>query len=513
MPIMGTEGGDDIEVVEEWEASGETETTVEALGGNDLITFRFDIRDTPDGDPDPDPFHVDGGSGTDILRFVVMTDAEQDAVVDARTGNLVGLTYEAVERLFLYGGGGDDELYGGDTDDQLAGRGGHNVLGGGAGNDVYIVEHSSDVIAEDADEGTDTVRSHVSKNLPANFEHLILVPGSIATLGRGNELDNEITGNENPNTLEGMDGDDLLDGGTGADILRGGRDDDVYVVDHVQDSVAEVSGELGGIDTVRSSISYTLGAFTENLVLTGSSAIDGTGNSLNNEITGNSAANRLAGGDSPTGDEMTGLGGNDTYIANSVLDDIFEAPSGGFDTVISSDTHFLSLNVERLILTGTFDRGGFGNNQVNSITGNSGDNTIRGHGGNDALRGGAGDDRIFGGKGNDSLRGDAGTDRFYFDTQLNASTNVDHLVNYTPADDWIILDLDVFEGIDRFGLLHPSAFRLGTSAQDSSDRILYDPATGKLRYDEDGVGGEAAILFATVPDGTPVTYADFFTIG
>jgi serralysin len=150
---------------------------------------------------------------------------------------------------------------------------------------------------------------------------------------------------------------------------------------------------------------------------------------------------------------------------------------------------------------------------ANSITGNSAANTPRGYGGGDSIKGGTGDDRIFGGTGNDSLRGEGGTDRFYFDTRLNAATNVDHLVNFTPADDWIILDLDVFEGIGRLGVLHASAFRLGTSAQDPSDRILYDPATGKIRYDEDGVGGVAAILFATVPDGTPVTYADFFVIG
>ena len=510
MPIMGTEGDDNIEVVEEWEASGQTETTVEALGGDDVITFRFDIRDTPDGDPDPDPFHVDGGAGTDILRFVVMTEAEEDSVVDARTGSLVGLTYEAVERLFLYGGGGDDELYGGDTDDQLAGRGGHNILGGGAGNDVYIVQHSSDVIIENADEGTDTVRSHVSKNLPANFEHLILVPGSIATLGRGNALDNEITGNENPNTLEGFDGDDLLDGGLANDTMRGGRGDDVYRVDHLQDSVVEISGALGGTDLVYSSVSFTLGDFVENLVLLGSAA-NGTGNALANELTGNDASNQLNGRGGA--DVMRGNGGNDTYIVDHADDRVIEpSVGGGTETVRASISYTLKPEIENLTLTGTAAIDGTGNSLANILTGTAAANTLGGLSSSDTINGGAGDDRIFGGRSDDALTGGTGTDRFYFDTLPSTLNNVDDLLDYTPADDWILLDSDVFNGLPN-GVLSPSAFRLGTTALDASDRILYDQPTGRIFYDPDGAGGSNPSQFAEVPDGTVLTSAEFFVYG
>jgi Ca2+-binding RTX toxin-like protein len=156
---------------------------------------------------------------------------------------------------------------------------------------------------------------------------------------------------------------------------------------------------------------------------------------------------------------------------------------------------------------------GTGTSAANHITGNSAANTLIGHGGGDTILGGTGDDRIFGGRGNDSLRGEGGTDRFYFDSALNASTNVDNLINFTPADDWILLDQDIFSGIAANGVLSASAFRLGTTALDADDRILYDQPTGQVFYDADGVGGVAAILFATVNDGTAVTNADFYVYG
>jgi Ca2+-binding RTX toxin-like protein len=59
-------------------------------------------------------------------------------------------------------------------------------------------------------------------------------------------------------------------------------------------------------------VSWSLGANLENLTLTGTSAIDGSGNMLNNTIGGNDAANIIDGGNGGT-DRLTGLAGADTF--------------------------------------------------------------------------------------------------------------------------------------------------------------------------------------------------------
>ena len=57
---------------------------------------------------------------------------------------------------------------------------------------------------------------------------------------------------------------------------------DTYVVDNTGDVVTENADE--GIDTVQATVTYTLAANVENLTLTGSGNINGTGNTLNNMI-------------------------------------------------------------------------------------------------------------------------------------------------------------------------------------------------------------------------------------
>jgi len=76
--------------------------------------------------------------------------------------------------------------------------------------------------------------------------------------------------------------------------MLGGAGDDIYGVDAAGDVVTEQAGE--GSDLVQSSVTYTLGANVENLTLTGTGAINATGNALDNMLTGNSSANVLSGG-------------------------------------------------------------------------------------------------------------------------------------------------------------------------------------------------------------------------
>ena len=104
--------------------------------------------------------------------------------------------------------------------------------------------------------------------LAANVENLTLT-GSAALSGTGNELNNVLTGNTGANTLFGGAGNDTINGGTGADSMQGGQGDDLYYVDNASDAIVELTGE--GVDSVQTSIAYTLADQVENLTLTGSS--------------------------------------------------------------------------------------------------------------------------------------------------------------------------------------------------------------------------------------------------
>ena len=217
----------------------------------------------------------------------------------------------------IYGGAGNDSLDAGADNDTLSGGTGADTLVGGAGNDVYITD-GGDTISEAANAGTDTVRSSVSLALAANLENLVLT-GAAAINGTGNSLANRITGNAANN---------MLSGGTGADTLVGGAGDDTYITDG-GDAISEAAN--AGTDTVRSSVSLSLTANLEDLILTGADTINGTGNSLANRITGNAASNRLSGG---TGtDTLVGGAGDDTLVGGLDGDSFIFLGAYGVDVI------------------------------------------------------------------------------------------------------------------------------------------------------------------------------------
>ena len=117
-------------------------------------------------------------------------------------------------------------------------------------------------------------------------------------------------------TISGLGGNDFIDGGAGDDVMRGGTGNDTYVVGSRKDVVIEESNN--GIDTVQSSVSYSLSANVENLTFTGTADVKGTGNDLDNAIVGNAGANVLAGMGGL--DVLTGSGGSDRFVFNSTSD-------------------------------------------------------------------------------------------------------------------------------------------------------------------------------------------------
>ncbi|MFT3960568.1 calcium-binding protein [Propionivibrio sp.] len=367
---------------------------------------------------------LDGGLGADTLaggagNDTYVVDDAGDVVIEAAGGGTdqvqTALSHslaDNVENLLLTGGAAVDgtgnaldnvltgnaatNVFSGlEGNDTLDGGAGSDILIGGAGNDTYVVDAADDVVAELAGEGVDTVRASVSWSLGANLENLILT-GSAAVDGTGNEFDNTLTGNAAANRLEGGLGNDTLNGGAGADTLIGGAGDDIYAVDNVGDVVTELAG--GGVDTVQSTITHALAANVENLVLAGSASINGTGNALDNVLTGNAGNNILDGGQGA--DTLVGGGGNDTYVVDQAGDTVVESASAGTDTVQSSIDYTLGANVENLALVGAAVVG-TGNELANTLVGNAAANTLVGLAGNDTLNGGAGADTLVGGTGND----------------------------------------------------------------------------------------------------------------
>lgn len=261
---------------------------------------------------------------------------------------------------WLYGGRGNDSLSGKDGNDYLDGGLGADVMYGGNGNDTYVVDNAGDTTVESgAATGIDTVLSSITLTIGARIENLELT-GTANINGGGNSLDNVITGNSGKNslygaagsdTLIGRDGNDYLSGGAGADTMYGGFGNDTYVVDNAGDQTLEAGGATG-IDTVLSSITRTLGANLENLTLTGSSNIDGVGNSLDNVIIGNSGNNKLYGGvgaDTLNGgagaDYLSGGAGADAYVFNSALG------GGNVDTISGFSVTDDTIHLENGIFT------------------------------------------------------------------------------------------------------------------------------------------------------------------
>ena len=297
--------------------------------------------------------------------------------IDALAGNDVVL-----------GGPGDDELLGNAGDDALSGDAGADTLDGGAGRDllqggtgddryVFAGGYGNDWIADSG--GTDEMvfgqgpgsvvftRDLSDLFVTAGADRLTLAdwfahpdlrvesfrfadgtvlneegvrerilpatPTSADDTLFGSDLGEAVSGLAGEDALFGERGDDTLDGGTGSDYLVGGPGNDTYLVDMRLDRVTEDAN--AGLDTVVAAASYTLSADVENLTLSGTAAIDGTGNANDNTILGNPAANVLDGGAGD--DSLRGGAGNDIYLARRAegSDEIvdIDATAGNHDQV------------------------------------------------------------------------------------------------------------------------------------------------------------------------------------
>ena len=284
----------------------------------------------------------------------------------------------------------------------------------------------------------------------------------------------------------------MLTGNSAANVLTGGAGDDTYVVG-TGDTTIEAAG--GGTDTVQAGVTWTLATEVENLTLSGTTAINGTGNALANLLTGNSAVNTLTGGDGNDtldggagNDSLVGGLGNDTYVVDSVSDVITEAASAGTDTVQSSVTLTLtSTNLENLTLLGSTAINGTGNINANVLTGNAGNNTLAGLEGADTYNGAGGNDTMTDssttssdiyrwgtGQGSDTINDAGGTaDRIEMATgiissQVKLARSVNNLVvSVTGSTDTLTVTnwyASAANKVEQIVLADGSVITLGTAA-------------------------------------------------
>lgn len=324
-PGTGTAGNDTL-------TGTAGDDTLSGLGGNDSI-FGGAGADTMTGGDGNDVFNVDN-VGDNVVESTNLGAGGIDRVestvsVAALWSEVENLTLLGSADLSAVGNGNANLITGNSGNNTLDGGLGNDTLAGGAGNDTYYINVTGDVVQEGSGAGTDTVNAGFSYTLASNLENLVL--GASAPNGTGNSLNNVITGNGLGNKLTGAGGNDTLDGGAGADTLRGDAGDDLYIVDDAADNVAESSS--AGNDTVNSSVSFAIGSNIEKLVLTGSAAINGTGNSGANSLVGNSGNNSLSGtsgNDTLVGgagaDTLSGGGNTDRFVFTSGADSSEAAP-------------------------------------------------------------------------------------------------------------------------------------------------------------------------------------------
>jgi Ca2+-binding RTX toxin-like protein len=413
---------------------------------------------------------VSGGAGIDYLELDLANgdDGAQRITVGAEFSFGSGSTATGIEQIYLRTGAGDDTLTGGNLDDSIYGGDGANQLFGGRGDDELV-----------AGEGRDRIYG-----------------------GDGND---GIWGSSGADLLSGLDGNDTLHGGLGNVTIEGGAGDDWILAsndlgDDSPDGVNVISGgagidrldlDLSGADfgpqliTVADSFHFGSGSSVTGIELisvqTGTGDDTLSGGNLGDTLDGGDGANHLSGG---RGDDDLQTGAGQDLIHGGEGEDDLEGGDG--------------------------DNQLFGDAGDDHLTSGSGLDLLSGGDGDDFLSGGNGRDTLIGGSGVDWFDGGKGHDHFDFVT-APLDGEEDQMRRFETEKDLIRLSAAAFDALP-LGNLRDHSFVLGKRALDHNDHLLYDPATGAVRYDADGKGGAAAVHFLTVTSAEPLTADDFKVI-
>ena len=293
----------------------------------------------------------------------------------------------------------------------------------------------------------------------------------------GNSGDETIYGSGIGDEISSLAGNDIVYGFNGNDSLIGAQDNDQLFGDNGNDFLY---GDTGADQLY--------------------------GETGNDYLSGGADADYLSGGDGNDvllggagADIFVGGAGDDLFYVEGSSDIVIDYAGGGSDRILTTVSYILNSSSEIETLSTNQN---IGTDAIN-LAGNEMNNLIIGNNGVNILDGGLG---------NDTLYGLGGKDYFAFSTVLDALSNVDRIVGFVSADDIIFLRNNIFAGVPT-GFLAADAFLSGagaTEAATADERIIQDSSTGALYFDADGLGGAAAVKFATIGIGAALFSWDFY---
>lgn len=397
----------------------------------------------------------------------------------------------------LTGGSGSDKLYGSSLANIIKGGAGNDIINGYAGSDTLHGGLGNDSLL--GGDGRDTASyANATGAVSASLSGVATATGADGTDSLvsienliGSAFADTLTGSTAANRLDGGAGNDSLNGASGADTMLGGSGDDLYTVDNTGDVVSEKAAQ--GTDTVYSTVSFVLSANVENLRLTASGAINGTGNSLSNLIWAGAGDNVLNGS---SGMDTVSYAYSKAGVTASLSSKTATGGSGN-DSLISFENIAGSNYADDLT----------GSSIGNLLSGGGGNDTLKGSSGNDTLLGGTGNDLITGGTGQDLMTGDAGADIFDFNSLLEMgldSKTWDRISDFNGAAGDRI-DLSTLDANTTLAGNQSFAF-IGSAAFTAAAQLRYDTASGVLYGNVDaGLAAEFAIELT----GKPAFLADY----
>lgn len=463
-------------------ALGGTDTIlVEDLSGTDVNEVNIDLAGViggTTGDGQVDTVTLNGTNNADVIEIlgqvgnisvvglpasvsIKNAEATDQLLVNGNGGNdsinASTLAAGAVQ-LTIDGGAGNDTIVGGDGDDTLIGGKGNDVIDGDRGDDIAFLGAGNDIFIWDPGEGSDVVEGEAGTDL---------------MIFNGNNA------NEN------------FDLSANGERLRLFRNVGNILMDTNELEKVDVNA-LGGVDNITVDDLSGTDVKQVNISLSGTPGTS-TGDGQVDTVTVNGEAD------------------NDSIRISSNAQGLIQVKGLAAEVNITGSEG----NLDRLVINAlagndVIDARNLGTGLIGlTIDGGDGNDTIRGTAGADTLIGGTGNDLILSGNGADQLTGGDGEDTFRIDSP---TSGVDTITDFVAADDTIqILASGFGFGEDlRRGTLAADRFVLGSAAQDSNDRFIYD--NGALFFDADGVGGIAQVQIATLTGAPSITNADIVIV-